>query len=104
MAKVKRLSYSIVDDVGGLDAIAELQHPQCDSRCRIEIAEAQPLSGDIENLHTIACCKIGRLHSCNGLREDPWIAAPHGSVAILLEDNAAGDFHPFVLAEVTPSR
>jgi len=100
MAKFERSLNSIRDNVRGLDAIAECQHPHGDSSRRIEIAEAQPVSGNIENSHTIAGCKLSRLQSCDGLREDPRIPTPHGSVAILLEDDAASDFHSFVLADI----
>jgi hypothetical protein len=99
-AKRKRSLYPVLYDVGGLDAIAEGEHPQRDSRGRIEIAEAQALSAKIENFHPIARGKFTGLCSCNSLRENPRIPAPHGSIAILFEDDAAGNFHSFVLAEI----
>jgi hypothetical protein len=101
-AKRKRSLYPVLHDVGGLDAIAEGEHPQRDGRGRIEIAKAQALSAKIENFHPVACGKFTGFYPCNSLRENPRIPAAHGSIAILFEDDAAGDFHSFVLAEIMP--
>jgi hypothetical protein len=98
-AKYKRLLYPVRYDVCRLDAIAEREHPQRNSCGRIEIAEAQALSAGIENFHAIAWGKLAGLCSCNRLRENPRIPTPHGSVTILLEYDAAGNFHASVLPE-----
>jgi hypothetical protein len=102
-AKRKRSLYPVLHDVGWLDMIAEGEHPQRDSRGRIEIAKAQTLPAKIENFHAVSRGKFAGLCSCNSLRENPRIPASHWSIAILFEDDAAGHFHSFVLAEIMQS-
>jgi hypothetical protein len=82
-----------------LNLFAKREHAYGDGGRRIEIAKAQPFAGVIKNSDTITRGKLDWLHAFDGLREDPRVPATHGSVAILLKDNAASNFHSFVVTQ-----
>jgi hypothetical protein len=92
-------SYPLQDDVCGLNAIVERQHPYRDGCRRIEIAEAQPVSSNIGKFPR-RCGPQARLAPPYGLREDRRVPDAHGSVAILLEKDAAGNSLSVVLAKI----
>src|SRR5262249_6717964 len=97
--KKKRLLYPGRDDVCRLHAIAEREHPQRHSCGRIEKNETPTRSARNEKIHPIPWGKIAGRCSCHSLRGKTPHTTPHGSVTILLEYDAAGNFHASVLAE-----